>query len=310
MDFILALHSHLPYVLHHGRWPHGSDWLCEAAVDTYLPLLETLQALEENGVDAPVTLGITPVLASQLANPAFVTELDAFFAQRLTACDGAPAALAATGDSHLLPVAEFWRRRLATLQGVLRRADNDLIGAFRGFQERGRLELISSAATHGFLPLLGRDESIRLQLAAGRGEHRRLFGVLPTGCWLPECAFRPSGPCVRRVRGPAPSVAAPTPTCATPATATSLWDAHLPQAGEFLGVYSDIPLGAMRADGGRDAVAPHEAEAKPRHCARPIARTACPPLRRAHCSRPWSAIRVRRARCGAGRRATRATRGT
>ena len=40
MDFILALHSHLPYVLHHGRWPHGSDWLCEAALDTYLPLLE------------------------------------------------------------------------------------------------------------------------------------------------------------------------------------------------------------------------------------------------------------------------------
>ena len=31
MDFVLTLHSHLPYVLNHGRWPHGSDWLCEAA---------------------------------------------------------------------------------------------------------------------------------------------------------------------------------------------------------------------------------------------------------------------------------------
>jgi 1,4-alpha-glucan branching enzyme len=39
MDFVLTLHSHLPYVLHHGRWPHGSDWLCEAALDTYLPLI-------------------------------------------------------------------------------------------------------------------------------------------------------------------------------------------------------------------------------------------------------------------------------
>ena len=43
MEFVLALHSHLPYVLNHGRWPHGSDWLCEAALDTYLPLLERLQ---------------------------------------------------------------------------------------------------------------------------------------------------------------------------------------------------------------------------------------------------------------------------
>ena len=30
MHFVLTLHSHLPYVLNHGRWPHGSDWLCEA----------------------------------------------------------------------------------------------------------------------------------------------------------------------------------------------------------------------------------------------------------------------------------------
>ena len=44
MDFVLTLHSHLPYVLNHGRWPHGSDWICEAAVDTYLPLLEIAPA--------------------------------------------------------------------------------------------------------------------------------------------------------------------------------------------------------------------------------------------------------------------------
>ena len=40
MDFVFTLHSHLPYVLNHGRWPHGSDWICEAAIDTYLPLIE------------------------------------------------------------------------------------------------------------------------------------------------------------------------------------------------------------------------------------------------------------------------------
>jgi 1,4-alpha-glucan branching enzyme len=43
VDFVFTLHSHLPYVLNHGRWPHGSDWICEAALDTYLPLLETLR---------------------------------------------------------------------------------------------------------------------------------------------------------------------------------------------------------------------------------------------------------------------------
>src|SRR5207237_7463084 len=67
MDFVLALHSHLPYVLNHGRWPHGSDWLCEAAIDTYLPLLASLRGLAADGVSSPVTIGFTPVLANQLA---------------------------------------------------------------------------------------------------------------------------------------------------------------------------------------------------------------------------------------------------
>ena len=73
MRFVLALHSHLPWVLNHGRWPHGSDWLCEAALDTYLPLLEALRALAREQVAAPVTIGFTPVLANQLADPVFAT---------------------------------------------------------------------------------------------------------------------------------------------------------------------------------------------------------------------------------------------
>jgi len=183
MDFVLALHSHLPYVLNHGRWPHGSDWLCEAALDTYLPLLEQLEALAAEETPAPVTIGFTPVLANQLASPVFAREMEAFFAQRLAACDEAPPSVG--------PLVEFWRSRFKRLQALFRTIDGDLVSAFRRLQERGRLEIIGSAATHGYLPLLARDESIRLQLAVGQGEHRRLFGVAPKGCWLPECAYRP-----------------------------------------------------------------------------------------------------------------------
>ena len=50
--------------------------------------------------------------------------------------------------------------------------------------EAGRLELISSAATHGFLPLLGRDESIRFQLLVGRAEAARLAPRRANSAWL------------------------------------------------------------------------------------------------------------------------------
>ena len=48
--FCLVLHGHLPWVLHHGRWPHGEDWLFEAASETWLPLLEVLQTCREEGL--------------------------------------------------------------------------------------------------------------------------------------------------------------------------------------------------------------------------------------------------------------------
>jgi len=181
MDFVLGLHSHLPYVLNHGRWPHGSDWLCEAALDTYLPLLEELRALEGEGVPAPVTIGFTPVLANQLASPLFRREMDAFLAQRLAACEAAPASLAATGDQALLPLVGFWRTRFCRLEALFRAIDGNLVTAFRELEDAGALEIIGSAATHGYLPLLARDESIRLQLDVGREEHRRLFGRDPRG---------------------------------------------------------------------------------------------------------------------------------
>jgi 1,4-alpha-glucan branching enzyme len=193
-DFIFTLHSHLPYVLNHGRWPHGSDWICEAALDTYLPLLEVLRGLAADAVPAPVTIGFTPVLANQLTSPTYVSEMETFFEQRIRACQDAPASLATTGDSHLLPLVGFWSERLLRLRELFHDIDQDLIGAFRALEAGGRIEIISSAATHGYLPLLARDESIRLQLAVGVSEHRRIFGRSPRGCWLPECAYRPRGP--------------------------------------------------------------------------------------------------------------------
>jgi 1,4-alpha-glucan branching enzyme len=120
--------------------------------------------------------------------------METFFEQRIKGCQEAPASLATTGDSNLLPLVGFWKERLIRLRELFHDIDRDLIGAFRALEAAGRIEIISSAATHGYLPLLARDESIRLQLAVGVSEHRRIFGRAPKGCWLPECAYRPRGP--------------------------------------------------------------------------------------------------------------------
>jgi 1,4-alpha-glucan branching enzyme len=240
MDFVLALHSHLPWVLNHGRWPHGSDWLCEAALDTYLPLIEQLRALETERVAAPLTIGVTPVLANQLVSPTFVGEMEAFFAQRLMACDEAGMSLAATGEEHLVPLVEFWRGRLTRLRRLFHDLGGDIVSAFRSLEEGGRIETIASAATHGFLPLLARDESIRLQLAVGRAEHRRLFGRLPQGIWVPECAYRPRGAWQPWSSAPRSGVRRGIEEHLGDAGFRFFFvDSHLASAGRPLGIYGD-----------------------------------------------------------------------
>ena len=247
LDLVLMLHSHLPYVLNHGRWPHGSDWICEAAIDTYLPQVEKLRALDAENVAAPVTVGFTPILANQLAHPTFRRELEAYFDQRLAACDEAPESLHSTGDDHLIPLVDFSRTRLVRLRLLFHEISSDIPAEFRRLQDRERLEITSSAATHGFLPLLGRDESIRLQLTLGVSEHERLFGRRADGCWIPECAYRPTGmwnpPGARRPR----ARRGIEEFLAEAGYRYFFVDAHVAGAGQPLGVYGEILPGEAAA---------------------------------------------------------------
>ena len=74
--FALVLHSHIPYVLAHGSWPHGMDWLFEAAAESYLPLLDVFERLAGEGLPARTSISFTPVLMDQLKDPGFVREFE------------------------------------------------------------------------------------------------------------------------------------------------------------------------------------------------------------------------------------------
>ncbi len=79
---VLVLHGHIPDVLGHGTWPHGANWLYEAAAETYLPFLRVAERLLERGVPLKATVGMTPILCEQLADARFGPGFDAYLAQR------------------------------------------------------------------------------------------------------------------------------------------------------------------------------------------------------------------------------------
>ena len=81
--FTFVLHSHLPYARLAGRWPHGEEWIHEAACETYIPLLNALYELRAEGVKYKVTIGITPVLAEQLADADVLNHLDDYLEDKI-----------------------------------------------------------------------------------------------------------------------------------------------------------------------------------------------------------------------------------
>ncbi len=191
--FTFVLHSHIPYARQAGRWPHGEEWLHEAAAETYIPLLNTLYDLLEEGLQPRLTLSLTPVLLEQLADTDVQANFETYVTDRLRAAERDIARFDGQGEKRFAHLARYYLQFYRTVLDSFReRFAGDLVRAFRELEERGAVELITCAATHGYLPLLDRDESINLQLHAAVSAHRRHLGRPPRTIWLPECAYRPA----------------------------------------------------------------------------------------------------------------------
>jgi len=189
--YSLVLHTHLPMVVNHGRWPHGSDWLNEAAFECYLPLLEVAHRLVADGISPKWTINLSPVLVEQLASPEFQKELAFYYDNIRRTCADTRAHFHREGQQELVALTHFWEHSYERMWELHRRIGGDLPATFAELQRGGHIEILTCAATHGYLPLLSRDESIHLQLRAAVETHKRHFGVAPRGIWLPECAYRP-----------------------------------------------------------------------------------------------------------------------
>lgn len=190
-SFVLALHAHLPYVRKAGRWPFGEEWLYEAMAGTYLPLLGVFERLDRDGVAARAAVGITPVLLEQLADPYLQEGFDAYVARIAVAADEDAARADADGQSRRAQLAHDYALRFRALRADFAARGGDIVGGFAALAQRGRIEVLTSAATHAFLPLLATDSLVRAELRVGVETTRRRLGVDPAGIWLPECAYRP-----------------------------------------------------------------------------------------------------------------------
>jgi 1,4-alpha-glucan branching enzyme len=188
-----TLHAHLPYVVNHGTWPHGMEWLHEAAAETYLPLLRILGRLERDGIRFQCNLNMSPILLEQLSHPVFIAEFPKYLTRKVVAAREDEAFFLQSGETHLAETARFWYRFFSQALEDFRALDSNIIAGFRHFNNIGLIDIITCGATHGYMPLLGTDESVRAQIRTAVQTHVRHIGKHPRGIWAPECGYRPAG---------------------------------------------------------------------------------------------------------------------
>ena len=86
----------------------------------------------------------------------------------------------------------YHRFYLDTLKIFQHQYHCEVLTAFKKFHLAGNLELITCAATHGFLPLLNISETaVRNQINVGVASFMSNLGFAPSGFWLPECGYYP-----------------------------------------------------------------------------------------------------------------------
>jgi len=186
----LILHSHLPFVRHVEHADSLEErWLFQAITESYLPLLDCLGRLSREGVRASLTVSLSPPLLEMLDDDLLKKRYKRhLFIMHDLACKE----IARLKGSRERPLAEMYKKRFERAYDMYtRELSEDIPSAWKRLHESGSVELMTTSATHAYLPLLIQDESVTAQVKTGIRAFERRFGFTPKGFWLPECAYSP-----------------------------------------------------------------------------------------------------------------------
>ena len=188
----LVLHAHLPFIKH----PEHEDfleerWFFEAVTDTYVPLINVFDSLLADGIHFRLTLSLSPTLICMLKDEVLIDRYLAHLDKLIHLAELERERL--KNDEAFRKLAEEYLARFKIVKHTfLEKYHKDLLNAFRKFQNFGKIEIITSCATHGYLPFMDEHlSSARAQVAIGVDTYKSVFGKAPKGIWFPECAYQP-----------------------------------------------------------------------------------------------------------------------
>lgn len=188
----LILHAHLPFVRHPEYDEFLEEcWLFEAITETYIPLITVFKKLLADGVDFRVSIPMSPPLVSMLSDELlqerYLKHLDKLI-------ELAEKEIERTRrEPEFNRLSRMYYEKFIGARGMFEDEYNrNLVTPYKELQESGQIEILTCAATHGYLPCLAQDEvAVRAQIKVAVSHYERTFGRAPSGIWLPECGYYP-----------------------------------------------------------------------------------------------------------------------
>ena len=187
----LVLHAHLPFV-RHPEDPTVMEecWLYEAITGTYLPLLQIFEGLVADGVPFRVTVSLSAPLIAMLTDDLLKERYAAHLDDLIVLAGKELERTRPEPQYHRL--ARMYWDRFHGLRHTWRCHEGNLVRAFRRLQDAGRVEVITSTATHAFFPMMDRNwAALRGQVHTAADLYERHFDRRPRGMWLGECGYVP-----------------------------------------------------------------------------------------------------------------------
>ncbi|MDD2297195.1 MAG: DUF1957 domain-containing protein [Sphaerochaetaceae bacterium] len=189
----LILNAHMPYV-RHPEYPRflEEDWLFEAISETYLPLLRMLNNLRDEGIPFRITMSFSPTLCSMLTDPILQGRFTNYLKlhqelgeKEVVRCG--------VEDPESLPLATMYLEAInKNLEDYFELYHCNILIGFRDLEESGHIDLITTSATHAFLPLFSQYPStVGAQIELAVQSHINHFKCRPKGFWVPECGYFP-----------------------------------------------------------------------------------------------------------------------
>ena len=179
----IVLHAHLPYVRKNEKNSLEEDWLFQAILECYIPLLQVMErSSEEVPNNTKITMSLSPTLLTLLSTKHLQNKFPGWINTRIQFLNELP-------DNEKI-ASHFLLKNIRNNLKYWENCSGNLVNKFRELSSAGYLDILTCAATHGYLPILRENpETVIGQIKTAIRSHKNLFGSNPLGIWLPECAY-------------------------------------------------------------------------------------------------------------------------